>query len=110
MDGKLVDSEIPEFELFAFCGIAHPQLFSDSIRSYGIRVSNSLYFSDHVIYDKKAKSKILESISNKGKGLITTEKDLVKFSGSFLNKFDIYILTMNFSIPSTEINKIFKCL
>ena len=110
MDGKLVNAEIPKSALFAFCGIAHPQLFFDSIRSYGIRISNSLRFSDHVIYDKKAKSKIIESISNEVKGLITTEKDLVKLSGSFLNKFDIYILTMNFSIPSTELNKIFKCL
>ena len=47
-------------------------------------------------------------MSNEGKGLITTEKDLVKLSDSFLNKFDIYILTMNFSIPSTELNKIFN--
>jgi len=107
MDGKLVNAEIPEFELFAFCGIAHPQLFFDSIRSYGIRMSNFLRFSDHVIYDKKAKSKIIESISNQGKGLITTEKDLVKLSGSFLDRFDVYILTMNFSIPSSELDKIF---
>ena len=107
MDGKLVNAEIPEFELFAFCGIAHPQLFFDSIRSYGIRMNNFLRFSDHVIYDKKTKSKIIESISNQGKGLITTEKDLVKLSGSFLDRFDVYILTMNFSIPSSELDKIF---
>ena len=110
MDGKLVNAEIPKFALFAFCGIAHPQLFFDSIRSYGIRVSNSLCFSDHVIYDKKAKSKIIESISNEGKGLITTEKDLVKLSCSFLNKFDVYILSMNFDIPSSILDKIFNLL
>jgi tetraacyldisaccharide 4'-kinase len=108
MDGSLVDAEIPPFELFAFCGIAHPQLFFDSIRLYGIRVSNSLCFSDHVIYDKKTKSRITESILNKGKGLITTEKDLVKLSDSFLDGFDVYILTMDFNIPSSALDKIFN--
>ena len=110
MDGKLVDAEIPEFELFAFCGIAHPQLFFDSIRSHGIRMSNSLSFSDHVTYDKKTKLKILGSISNQVKGLITTEKDLVKLSDSFLDRFDIYILTMNFDIPTLVLDKIFNSI
>ena len=110
MDGKLVDSEIPEFELFAFCGIAHPQLFFDSIRSYGIRVSNLSSFSDHVSYDKKINSKILESMSSEEKGLITTEKDLVKLSDSFLNRFEVYILTMNFNIPTLVLDKIFNSI
>lgn len=110
MDGRLVDAEIPGFELFAFCGIAHPQEFFDSIRSYGIRISNSLHFFDHVIYDKKAKSKIIESISNKGKGLITTEKDLVKLSDSFLDRFNVYILTMNFDVPASALDKIFNSI
>jgi len=105
--GKIIDVEIPDFELFAFCGIAHPQSFFDSIKLYGIRMSNSLSFSDHVTYDKKAKSKILGSMPNNGKGLITTEKDLVKLSDSFLDIFDVYILTMNFSISSPELDKIF---
>jgi len=110
MGGRLVDAEIPKYELLAFCGIAHPQLFFDSIRSYGVRISNSLYFSDHIIYDKKTKSRITESILNKGKGLITTEKDLVKLSDSFLDGFDVYILAMDFNIPSSALDKIFNSL
>ena len=110
IDGKLVNTEIPECELLAFCGIAHPQSFFDSIRSYGIMVSDSLCFSDHVNYDNNIKSKILGSMSNQGKGLITTEKDLVKLSGSFLDGFDVYILTMDFIISSSSLDKIFNSL
>ena len=110
MDGKLVGAEIPKYELFAFCGIAQPQLFFDSIRSYGIRVSNSSSFSDHVAYDKKINSKIIESMSSEEKGLITTEKDLVKLSDSFLNRFEVYILSMNFNIPTLVIDKIFNSI
>ena len=110
IDGKLVKTEIPECELLAFCGIAHPQSFFDSIRLYGIRVSNSSSFSDHVIYDKKINSKILESMSSEEKGLITTEKDLVKISDSFLNRFEVYILSINFSIPTLVLDKIFNSI
>ena len=110
IDGKLVKAEIPECELLAFCGIAHPQSFFDSIRSYGIMVSDSLCFSDHVNYDNNIKSKILGSMSTQGKGLITTEKDLVKLSGSFLDGFDVYILTMDFIISSSSLDKIFNSL
>ena len=41
MDGKLVDAEIPKYELFAFCGIAQPQLFFDSIRFKRYMLYNS---------------------------------------------------------------------
>ena len=110
MAGKLFDAEIPEFELFAFCGIAQPQLFFDSIRSCGIKVSNYLRFSDHVTYDKKINSKILESMSSQEIGLITTEKDLVKLSDSFLNRFKVYVLAINFEIPILVSDKLFNSI
>ena len=85
-------------------------VFFDSIKSYGIRVSYFSSFSDHITYDKKIESKILGLTSNQVKGLITTEKDLVKLSDSFLAGFDVYILTMDFIISSSSLDKIFNSL
>jgi len=110
ISGKLVDSEIPKFPLVAFCGIAHPKLFFNSVESYGIKLSGSLGFSDHIIYDNKIISQIHKSILNNDNALITTEKDLVKLSNSFLTKFDVYVLTMNFDIPPSVLDKIFNSL
>ena len=85
-------------------------MFFNSVESYGIKLSGSLGFSDHIIYDNKIISQIHKSILNNDNALITTEKDLVKLSNSFLTKFDVYVLTMNFDIPPSVLDKIFNSL
>ncbi len=74
---KLQDLPQP---LFAFCGIAQPELFHKTITQQNIDLTGFIPLDDHQAYPPS----LIETISNKAllkqsKGLICTEKDAVKF-------------------------------
>ena len=83
----------PEKELFAFCGIAEPKSFFDSITRLDLRLSGKRIFRDHQQYTESVITELSAQIkSSNCTGVITTEKDLVKLPDSFLAKFGIYII------------------
>lgn len=64
---------------FAFCGIANPSRFTNSLTSLGIRLSGFTAFDDHASYDQASIHK-LHTLAEKADAqkFITTEKDYVK--------------------------------
>jgi len=109
IEGCYEQIDIPNEPLFAFCGIAHPQLFYKSLTDQGITLGGTLSFKDHEPYGEKAVDKIIQKSQEKGnQSLITTEKDSVKLPDSIYNTYTIYILTMKLSVEDPFIDEIFS--
>ncbi|MGD0797347.1 MAG: tetraacyldisaccharide 4'-kinase [Acidobacteriaceae bacterium] len=67
--------------LVAFCAIARPENFVAMLRATGIRVVDSIAFSDHHRYTGEDMRRITEVLRLSGAGaFITTEKDAVKIT------------------------------
>ena len=65
--------------LYGFCGIAQPSLFQKSLESENLPLSGFMPLKDHQPFTSSLLQKISAEAQKSGaKGLITTEKDLVK--------------------------------
>jgi len=79
--------------LFAFCGIGEPDSFFKSIKELELKLGGKRIFSDHQEYTNSVISELSDQIkSSNCTAIITTEKDLVKLSESFLDEFDIFVI------------------
>lgn len=86
--------------LYAFCGIANPQRFMDSIASVDCQLVGSETFSDHAKYTQP----IIESVENRAielgaTALVTTQKDLVKLE-TLHCKLPVYSIQVTHSYPN----------
>lgn len=71
--------KLQEKKLFAFAGIAEPQLFFDGLRTYGLHVVATLPLPDHMAYNDENITLITEAFqASTADYAITTEKDGVK--------------------------------
>ena len=65
--------------LYGFCGIACPLHFQETLISCGLRLNGFTALKDHQSYSNDLLEKITDTAKAAGaKGLITTEKDMVK--------------------------------
>ncbi len=77
-----------EGPFFAFCGIANPSRFQESLNSMSIQQSGFLALPDHVCYSQAMMTDIcIQAVTSGAKKLVTTQKDFVK-----LKKFDSTLL------------------
>ena len=81
----------------AFCAIAGPQGFFQTLRAMGIRLSAAKAFPDHYVF----KSGDLERLRKEsgGKPLICTEKDAVKLPAGCM---DVYVLKMALAVDREQ--------
>ncbi len=69
----------PEEPFFAFCGIANPERFQESLNSMAIRQSGFLALPDHVRYNQAMMTDICrQAVASGARHLVTTHKDFVK--------------------------------
>ena len=97
----------PEDILFAFCGIGEPKSFLDSFAKLGLKSGGKRIFRDHQEYTESVIAELSSQIkSSNCKGIITTEKDLVKLPDNFLNEFEIYVIKieMEFEIEGVVLD------
>lgn len=67
--------------LFGFCGIAQPDLFKESLRTSGISTVGFMPLKDHQPFTPSLIKKIARQAEQcNARGMITTEKDLVKLA------------------------------
>ena len=94
----------PEEILFAFCGIGEPRSFFDSIVKLGLKSSGKRIFRDHQEYTSSVINELSTQIkSSNCKGIITTEKDLVKLPNNFLDEFEIYVIKIEMEFEIEEV-------
>lgn len=68
-------SQIAGQSVFAYCGIAHPEKFFESLRASGATLADTMTFDDHHAFDASDCRKILDAADAP---LITTEKDMAR--------------------------------
>ena len=97
--------------VFAFCGIAHGNLFFDTLNRMKIDIAESVSFKDHVEYNESTMAILKSKIDNSNtKTVITTEKDLVKLPSSFFKAYSVHVLAMEMELPLDSTNEIFNGL
>ena len=95
--------------LFAFCGIGEPDSFFKSIKQLDLKLGGKRIFSDHQEYTESVITELSAQIkSSNCAAIITTEKDLVKLSESFLDEFETFVIKieMEFEIEKAVLDMI----
>jgi tetraacyldisaccharide 4'-kinase len=65
--------------VLAFCGIASPQRFQNSLEQLSVNPVHFIGFQDHKVYSEKTIGNIKDlAVKHRAEVLLTTEKDLVK--------------------------------
>lgn len=78
-DQRLGEELPPGERFFAFCGIANPSRFAESLASMAILPTGFMALPDHVRYSQQLINDICQQAAASGAGqLITTRKDYVK--------------------------------
>ncbi len=90
----------PEGPFFAFCGIANPSRFQDSLHSMSIQQSGFLTLPDHVRYNQAMMADICtQAVASGAKRLVTTQKDFVKIQ-SFDSTLPRHVVEIGFQMES----------
>jgi tetraacyldisaccharide 4'-kinase len=72
----------PSGRLVAFCGIARPRQFFDSLKALGQEIAETVTFGDHHRYSHGDVDRLLRlKVQSGADGFITTEKDAVNLAG-----------------------------
>lgn len=83
---------------FGFCGIARPESFKDTLEHQKVPCVGFQSFKDHEAYSVNKVDKILAQAKRAGAEiLLTTEKDLVKFTGIRVD-LPVYAIAMKVSV------------
>lgn len=93
--------ELARRKLLAFCGIARPLRFAETLHQSGLEVVSLLPFPDHHPYPRVSLEKIIRTGRRLGTdALITTSKDAVKISGRVdeLGATPAYVLEVGLDI------------
>ena len=87
--------KIKKEKLLAFCGLANPNKFFDTLKKNGYEISFTKKFPDHYVYKKDDINNLILDANNRNLKLITTEKDYVKISE---NKKHIHFLPIELEL------------
>jgi tetraacyldisaccharide 4'-kinase len=88
---------IQGLKYFAFCGIAVPQKFFDTLKRADFNVAKTKVFDDHYEYSEADIEKLI--VSAKNMQLITTEKDIIKIPKKYHNQIDYLPIELTFDMP-----------
>ncbi len=86
---------IKKEKLLAFCGLANPNKFFETLKNNGYEISATKIFPDHYAYKKDDVNNLIFDANNQNLKLITTEKDYVKISE---NKNHIHFLPIELEL------------
>tara|TARA_R110002126_G_scaffold13118_1_gene56233 strand:- start:470760 stop:471746 length:987 start_codon:yes stop_codon:yes gene_type:complete len=84
-------------EYVAFCGIAHPHKFINTLDSINANIVKTRAFSDHHKYTEKEMHALAAFAERLDARLITTEKDFVRIpEGPWMDKIDVLPIRLKF--------------
>jgi tetraacyldisaccharide-1-P 4'-kinase len=69
----------------AFCGIAMPEKFINTLTKYDICVKDTMFFKDHHNYGENDIQNILTRANKQSLQIITTTKDYIKIDKKYKN-------------------------
>jgi tetraacyldisaccharide 4'-kinase len=93
-NGKIMELDAIQSPMFAFCGIAAPHRFFNTLKNLPAEIIDSIFFKDHQDYNQDILQDIVRRAKNKGSAiLVTTEKDLIKLK-ALDSELPLYALCM----------------
>lgn len=85
-------TEAGSIPLYAFCGIARPESFKNTLNAGKMNITGFQGFTDHHSYTAEDIRSLLDNAEKSGaKGLVTTEKDLVKLHEIFPRELPLIV-------------------
>lgn len=93
--------KLAKMKLLAFCAIARPRRFAETLREAGLEVVSFLPFPDHHPYPSVSWEKIIRACRSQGAdALITTGKDAVKLAdrGEEWEDTPVYVLEIGLTV------------
>ena len=100
---RAVPVDRPPGALVAFCGIAGPESFRDTLRRAGIEVLDLLAFPDHHPFSSSDVQRIMETASRRqAVGLVTTEKDAVRWPAG-QTPLPVYVLSVQPEVQGEKV-------
>ncbi len=101
-EGFYEHTNIPDTtqQYFAFCGIAMPQKFLNSLSKANLTYADYKFFPDHYMYSNKDIENLIELANKKKLKLITTLKDYVKINKKYTKLIEY--LNININLHNTE--------
>ncbi len=91
-------------KLLAFCGLANPNKFYQSLLDNQLIVADFIAYKDHYKYSNEDVLNLIDKAEKQNHILITTHKDLVKISKIYHNK--IHTLSIEIKIPEPLLEQI----
>jgi len=99
-----------EIDHYAFCGIANPLRFKNSLREHGLKISGFESLKDHIYYTQSLVTSLYERARKSGaKVLITTEKDFVKLK-DFHTELPLLVFTIRHRVDDKFDDFVINCL
>ncbi len=97
----VVQGEIPDVPLAAFCGLGQPRTFWRTLETLGIRAAPRLVFRDHHRYTAADLEEIGRQAMDAGaQALVTTEKDMMNLPAGAALPLRIYCLRIGIEIEN----------
>ena len=87
-------------KIFAFCGLAYPRKFFDSLNAAGAKIVGSKEFPDHHPYSEIDFNKLLAQSIVEDAALVTTAKDAIKLLPKQRECIAVAEMTLNFDNPA----------
>ncbi len=92
----------------AFCGIARPEKFYNSLAACKLNITGTTDYPDHHIYSQADVNTLRKKAEAEDAKLITTTKDAVKLYPLFPDETSLDVLKISLSIKSDSIKKILQ--
>ena len=100
-------NKYPNQKYLAFCAIANPEKFLDTLKLMNFNIKSFRSFPDHYNYEENDIIDLLNSALKSNLKLITTEKDLVKIDVKFHKYIDILPIEIKMSVSELKKFKLF---
>jgi tetraacyldisaccharide 4'-kinase len=89
-------------QILAFCGLANPNKFYQSLVNNNFTVANFIAYKDHHKYSNEDILNLIKKADDENYTLITTQKDLVKIPKIYHNKIYTLDIVINISIELVD--------
>ncbi len=93
-------AELAGENVFAFCGIASPRKFFNTLRQGGAVVAGTESFADHYPFDAGDLKSLLDQAERLGAIPVTTRKDWVRIPPEFQGRVRVVSVTLRWDDPS----------
>jgi tetraacyldisaccharide 4'-kinase len=81
----------PPARALAFCGIARPESFLESLRGAGVEIAGVRVFPDHHPFRDAELRELADGARSRGAAIVTTMKDLVRLSGALPDALALHV-------------------